>query len=59
MNFEVETGGTEEVDREALKQEREIDSVAKPTTDVLADMEAFQREIDELRERYDKGGGLG
>jgi hypothetical protein len=58
-SIEVETGETEEVDREVSRQEQEIDSVAKPAADVLADMEAFQREIDELRERYGRGGGLG
>ena len=45
------TDGTEKVDRE----EREIDGVARPATDVLADMEAFQREIDALREKYSCG----
>jgi hypothetical protein len=54
QGFEPPMDGAEEVD-----QEREIDSIARPTADVLADMEAFQREIDELRERYGKGGGSG
>ncbi len=50
-SFEVE-----EADGETSRQKQEIDSVAKPTVDVLADMEAFQREIDELRERYGRDG---
>jgi hypothetical protein len=67
-SFEAETGlvsgaalgrrmtdGTDEADREGSRLEQEIDVVAKPAVDVLADMEAFQREIDELRERYGKG----
>jgi hypothetical protein len=54
QGFEPPMDGTEEVD-----QERDIDSIARPTADVLADMEAFQREIDELRERYGRGGGSG
>ena len=48
------TDGTEEV-----HQERENDGMARPAADVLADMEAFQREIDELREKYGRGGGSG
>lgn len=49
----------EEVDGEALREGQEIGSLNKPANDVLADMEAFQREIDELREKFGKDGGLG
>jgi len=55
--FEEPSEGTENVGGEDSRREREIDGLTRPAADVLADMEAFQREVDELRERYGKGGG--
>jgi hypothetical protein len=50
--LEQSTPRAEEVDLEVSRREQEIDFIAKPAADVLADMEAFQKEIDALREKY-------
>ena len=47
-------------EREALGRDGEGEKgegLAAPRADVLADMEAFRREVDELRERYRQGRG--
>lgn len=41
----------------AEKEEVEEMKTEEPEHDVLADMDAFQREIDELREKYSRGEG--
>jgi len=49
--FEEEADGTDVAGAE------DGDALRAPPSDVLADMEAFRREVDELRERFSRGEG--
>lgn len=49
-----EMNKAEKQEVEEMKQAAQDEGLER---DVLADMEAFQREIDELRERYSRGEG--
>lgn len=62
MPIYEEPGEMDRAEKEELKEIKEDLQAqdTEPTTDqrdVLADMDAFQREIDELRERYSRGEG--